>query len=73
MAVNLWDYWDRVDIPMLIIRGTELDLLPAYTAREMMRHNKKATLHEVSGSGHAPTLMTPDQIGAVKTFLSTEL
>ena len=38
-------------------------------AQEMARRNPRMLLHDVPGCGHAPTLMTPDQIEAVPAFL----
>jgi pimeloyl-ACP methyl ester carboxylesterase len=70
--INLWTYWDAVDVPMLLVRGRDSDLLPAYVAREMARRNRRMILHEVPGCGHAPTLMAQDQVETVAAFLTLE-
>jgi pimeloyl-ACP methyl ester carboxylesterase len=69
-GTHLWQSWDAIDVPILLIRGTKSDLLPSYIAREMARRNPRMALHEVPGSGHAPPLMTPDQIETVTDFLT---
>ena len=45
------------------------DLLPSDLASEMIRRNPRMGLHEVPGRGHAPTLMTPDEIEPIAAFL----
>ena len=71
-GAHLWDYWQAVDVPILVIRGRDSDLLPNYLAQEMARRNSRMVLHDVPGCGHAPTLMTRDQIDPVAAFLSNE-
>ncbi|HEX2604976.1 MAG TPA: alpha/beta hydrolase, partial [Oxalicibacterium sp.] len=51
------------------IRGAESDLLSADTAQVMIRRGPHAELVEVSGTGHAPTLVRPEQIDIVQRFL----
>ena len=68
-SAHLWSYWDAIDVPTLVVRGADSDLLPSYLAREMTRRNPNAILHDVPGCGHAPTLSTPDQIETVAAFL----
>ena len=36
-SVLMWELWDTVRCPVLLLRGAESDLLPAYTAQEMTR------------------------------------
>ncbi|MNW11361.1 Alpha/beta hydrolase family protein [compost metagenome] len=67
--VDLWAVWDRVRCPVLVLRGATSDILPAETAEEMTRRGPKARLMEFAHTGHAPALMTEDQIAAVRDFL----
>lgn len=69
--VDLWSVWDRVRCPTLVLRGARSDLLRPETAAEMTRRGPKAKLVEIPGCGHAPSLMTADQIGVVRDFLGT--
>ena len=68
-SLDLWKYWRAIDIPILVLRGTESDLLPKDLAVDMKRRNPRMELREFPGIGHAPTLMTPDQIRVVSEFL----
>lgn len=67
--VDLWAYWDRIDCPVLVLRGVESDLLLAHTAQEMTRRGPRAQLIELAGIGHAPALLTADQIAPIRDFL----
>lgn len=69
----LWQAYDTLDCPVLILRGAESDLLSAATLAEMRARNARASSIEFAGVGHAPTLMTPAQIEPVAAFLRTSL
>ena len=65
--IDLWTLWDRIRIPRLVIRGETSDtLLPDTVAR--MAASGAATV-QVPLTGHAPALLDPAQIGAIRTFL----
>jgi pimeloyl-ACP methyl ester carboxylesterase len=65
----LWQAWDRITSPTLLLRGAESDLLSAQTAQAMTQRGPRATLHEFAGVGHAPTLVQADQRAVVRAFL----
>ncbi len=67
---NLWPFWDKIAINVLVLRGARSDILPAETAQEMTRRGPEATLVEFEGVGHAPALMADDQIRAIADFLA---
>jgi pimeloyl-ACP methyl ester carboxylesterase len=67
--LELWDTWDAIRCPTLVIRGAQSDLLMRETAEEMRRRGPKAKLVELPGIGHAPTLLHADQIAIVRAFL----
>ncbi|HEY0294996.1 MAG TPA: alpha/beta hydrolase [Bordetella sp.] len=69
----LWQAYDALDCPVLIVRGAESDLLSAATVAEMRARNARATSVEFAGVGHAPTLMTAAQIAPVAAFLRSSL
>jgi pimeloyl-ACP methyl ester carboxylesterase len=69
-SVDLWKYWDAIDIPILVVRGQQSDLLPEAVLRDMMRRNGKVSVHTVHNCGHAPALIADDQIEAVTKFLN---
>ncbi|SOD94220.1 Pimeloyl-ACP methyl ester carboxylesterase [Caenispirillum bisanense] len=68
--IDLWALWDRVTVPVLVIRGAKSDLLPAEVAAEMQRRGPGCQVVEVPDAGHAPWLMTPDQMAPVVDFLT---
>ncbi|UUX94238.1 alpha/beta fold hydrolase [Aquabacterium sp. J223] len=66
---HLWQAWDSLTLPVLLLRGAESDLLSAATARAMTERGPKARLVEFAGVGHAPTLQAADQVAVVVDFL----
>lgn len=64
--VDLSGLWKAIACPVLVLRGTESDLLLAETARAM---SAKAEVIEFPGIGHWPPLMTPEQIEPVRAWL----
>ena len=66
---ELWEVWDAIRCPTLVLRGAQSDLLMPETAEQMKRRGPKARVAEIPGVGHAPTLMHEDQIGIVRDFL----
>lgn len=68
--VDLWALWDRITCPVLVLRGTDSDILSAETARMMTERGPKAELIGFAGVGHAPALMAKDQIDIVREWLS---
>lgn len=66
----LWQAYEHLPGDVLIIHGQESDLLSQQDAQAMLRRNSRASLYDVAGVGHAPTLRDADQIGRIKQFLS---
>lgn len=67
--VDLWPVWEKVECPVLLVRGDKSDLLLAEIAEEMQRRGPKTDLVELDGIGHAPTLMSDSQIATVRDWL----
>lgn len=71
--ISLWQVWDRIECPVLILRGEHSDLLPGDTVREMVHRHRPASRRiqavEFPGCGHAPPLMCDEQISPVLDFL----
>jgi pimeloyl-ACP methyl ester carboxylesterase len=65
----LWHSWDALRIPVLLLRGEQSDLLSAATAQAMTQRGPHTRLVEFAGVGHAPMLVQPDQVDAVRSFL----
>jgi pimeloyl-ACP methyl ester carboxylesterase len=65
----LWQAYDSLRLPVLLLRGAQSDLLSHDTALLMTQRGPRARLVEFAGVGHAPTLVAPDQVAAVAEFL----
>jgi pimeloyl-ACP methyl ester carboxylesterase len=65
--VNLMDFWRKIEVPTLTIRGELSDLLLPETLAEMERGGSASLT--VPGVGHAPALMDEQTIAAIGAFL----
>ena len=65
----LWNLYDALRCPTLLVRGEHSDVVTRETAAEMTRRGPRAQVVEVRGVGHAPTFMHADQIAIVRDFL----
>ncbi len=68
--VNLSAIWAEVQTPTLILHGAESDILEADTIRAMRATNLNTESVTFPGVGHAPALMTQDQIRPVLNWLT---
>ena len=65
----LWKIYDSLDIPVLLLRGADSDLLTRETANAMQQRGPRTRCVEFAGVGHAPTLIVPEQARVVSKFL----
>jgi len=68
-GIDLWNIWGKVDCPMLVLRGAESEVLLPKTVHEMKERKPHLQVIEFPGVGHAPALMSADQISVVRNFL----
>lgn len=68
-GIDLWSVWNRLEIPTLVLRGAESDVLRPEIVAEMRSRKPDLEVAEFPGVGHAPALMSPDQICVVNEFL----
>jgi pimeloyl-ACP methyl ester carboxylesterase len=70
---ELWEHYDVLRIPVLLLRGAESDLVLKDAADEMLVRGPGqlglAQVVEVPGCGHAPALNVPEQLGLVRAFI----
>lgn len=66
---DLWAVWDAIRCPTLVLRGAESDLLSKATADAMRTRGPKPQVIEFTGIGHAPMLLSMNQIEPVARFL----
>lgn len=69
--LDVWDAYDAITAPTLLLRGATSDVLSASVARTMTLRGPKPRLVEFDGVGHAPTLATGAEIDLLREFLST--
>jgi len=70
---GLWQAFDAITCPTLLLRGAESDLLTAETANAMAARGPRPLVHEFAGVGHAPMLVQEDQRAVVRRFLADGL
>ncbi len=68
-GIDLWSVWNKVECPTLVLRGAESEVLLPSTVEEMRRRKPDLQVVEFPGVGHAPALMSADQINVVRDFL----
>lgn len=68
-GIDLWSVWSKLECPTLVLRGAESEVLLKKTVDEMRERKPDVEVVEFPGVGHAPALMSVDQIRAVKEFL----
>lgn len=67
--IDLWQQWDQLTVPTLVLRGVESDVLSVQTAAQMQTRGPKAHIVELPGIGHSPMLMDNHQIRIVRDFI----
>jgi pimeloyl-ACP methyl ester carboxylesterase len=65
--VDMWPLWDRIRVPRMVIRGETSDVLTAETCARMEASGARTFV--VPETGHAPALLDPAQIAAIRAFL----
>ena len=66
---DLWPLWDAISCPTLLLRGAQSDLLSAATAESMRIRGPRPRVVEFPAVGHAPMLMSEEQMAPVIEFL----
>jgi len=66
---DLWALWDAIRCPTLVLRGAQSDLLSAPTAAQMAARGPKPEVLEFADVGHAPMLLSSEQVDPVVRFL----
>lgn len=68
----LWQAWSRIDLPVCVFRGETSDLLSRETVERMVSTGHAVTAQEIPGCGHAPALMSDEQIALVEQWFKEE-
>ena len=67
--VDMWDTWERITCPVLVMRGTESSFLSHETAQKMLTCGPETTLVEFENTGHTPTLRNEEQVNVIADWL----
>ena len=67
--LNLWPVWEEIHCPVLLLRGTDSDVLTRDVVERMLKRGPKTELVEFPGVGHAPALRHAGQIDVIKRWL----
>ena len=68
-GIDLWNVWNDIDCPVLVLRGADSDVLSRDTIERMRESKPGLQVLELPGVGHAPALMSEAQIDAIREFL----
>lgn len=66
--VDLWPLYRAFKGPVLVLHGSDSEVLTADTAARL-RGEPNTQVVDIPGTGHAPHLMSAEQIGLVRRFL----
>ena len=71
---DLWQAFDQITAPMLVLRGAMSDLLPRDVVDQMTRRAQSdVTAIEIPGAGHCPSLSTIGQMKLVSDWLESDI
>lgn len=67
--VSLWEVWNKINIPILVMWGSKSALLLPSVA-ERIQNQDNVTLHTINDVGHTPSLMDNEQIEIIYSWLN---
>jgi pimeloyl-ACP methyl ester carboxylesterase len=67
---DLWDLYDALTIPVLLLRGERSDIASAENARVMTERGPGARVRVLPVVGHAPWIESPETIELVRDFFN---
>lgn len=68
--IALWSSFEKIRVPILIVRGGDSDLLSGATVAEMLQRNPHARSITIPQVGHAPAFIKPEQIALAAEFFA---
>jgi pimeloyl-ACP methyl ester carboxylesterase len=68
--IDLWNFWNEVSCPTLLLRGEKSEILTQEIAKKMQDEKGQITFAEFKNIGHAPSLMEEEQIEVIRNWLS---
>ncbi len=70
-SLHFESYWQAISCPILVLHGEESDFLLPEIITKMLYFQPTAKIVNIPQSGHAPSLMIPEQIRIIEEWLST--
>lgn len=70
--IDLWDFWQKIKCPVLVIRGSRSTLLLPEHIKKMKRIHSEVDFFEVEDAGHAPALLELEQHKKIRSWLNGE-
>lgn len=67
-SLDLWEQWNAVHCPVLLLHGVESDATSDETIVRMQRHDKLSVIH-IHDTGHTPSLADGELTETVKNWL----
>ncbi len=68
--VDMWEIWEKITCPVLVLRGKDSSFLSAETAEKMLSCGPETTVVEFDNTGHTPTLRNDEQVNVVAEWLN---
>ncbi len=68
--VEMWDTWEKIVCPVLVLRGKNSSFLSEATAERMLSCGPETTLVEFDDTGHTPTLRDDEQVDVIREWLN---
>jgi len=72
MYFNIWEYWENIQCPVLVLRGAESDFLTDDLVEKMKETLPHAEFLNFKGVGHTLSLNSRKQINIIKDWLDKE-
>ena len=67
--VDMWDVWEQITCPVLVLRGKNSSFLTEEIAAKMLTCGPEAQLVEFDETGHTPTLRNDEQVDIISDWL----
>ena len=68
-GMDIWDYWEQINVPSLVVHGLNSVVLSKEDAKRMHETGPKADILTIEDAGHAPPLMCDEHIEVVREWL----
>ena len=72
MYFNIWEYWEKIQCPVLVLRGAESDFLTEELMNRMQDSLPHAEFMDFDGIGHTLSLNSKKQIKIIQDWLDAD-